>query len=100
MALSAVHGGLSVCARLSRRVRHLPRGAAARRRRMSALLQQFVVGVLVIACALFAAWRLSTARLRLRALDALGLLPMVRSASWLAALRRRTLAGLGGACGG
>ena len=67
---------------------------------MSMLVQQFLVGVLVIACALFAAWRLSTARLRLRALDALGAWPVVRGASWLAALRRRTLAGLGGACGG
>jgi len=67
---------------------------------MSMLLQQFVVGVLVIACALFAAWRLSSARVRLRALEALGTLPVLRGASWLAALRRRTLAGLGGACGG
>ncbi|HZC86197.1 MAG TPA: hypothetical protein VE266_04325 [Steroidobacteraceae bacterium] len=64
------------------------------------LVQQFVAGVLVIACALFAAWRLSTARLRLRALDALGTLPGIRSASWLATLRRHTLAGLGSACGG
>jgi len=67
---------------------------------MSVVLQQFVVGALVIACALFAAWRLSTARLRLRALDALGTWPLVRASSWLATLRRRTLAGLGGACGG
>jgi hypothetical protein len=67
---------------------------------VSVLLQQFVVGALVIACALFAAWRLSTARLRLRALDVLGTWPFVRDASWLATLRRRTLAGLGGACGG
>jgi hypothetical protein len=67
---------------------------------VSVLLQQFVVGVLVIACTLFAAWRLSTARLRLRALDALGTWPVVRRTSWLANLRRRTLEGLGGACGG
>jgi len=67
---------------------------------MSVLLQQFVVGAMVIACALFAAWRLSTARLRLRALDALDTWPFVRGWSWLAVLRRRTLAGLGGACGG
>jgi hypothetical protein len=67
---------------------------------VSVLLQQFVVGVLVIACALFAAWRLSTARQRLRTLEALGTWPLVRGASWLAALRRRTVEGLGGACGG
>ena len=63
-------------------------------------MQQFVVGVLVIACALFAAWRLSSARLRLRALEVLRTLPVLRSAAWLAALRSRALAGLGGACGG
>jgi len=67
---------------------------------VSLLLQQLLVGTLVIACALFAAWRLSTARLRLRALDALSAWPVVGGASWLATLRRRTLAGLGGACGG
>ena len=67
---------------------------------MSLLLQQFLVGALVIACALFAAWRLSTVRVRLRALDALGTWPVVRGAPWLATLRRRTLAGLGGACCG
>jgi hypothetical protein len=67
---------------------------------MSILLQQLLVGVLVIACALFAAWRLSTVRLRLRALETLASLPVLRGASWLATLRRRTLEGLGGACGG
>ena len=47
---------------------------------MSVLLQQLVVGVLVIACALFAAWRLSTVRVRLRALEALGVWPGLRRA--------------------
>ena len=67
---------------------------------MSVLLQQLVVGVLVVACALFAAWRLSTARVRLRTLELLGRLPGVQGAAWLATLRRRMLAGLGSACGG
>ena len=67
---------------------------------MSLLLQQLLVGTLVIACALFAAWRLSSVRLRLRALDALGAWPVVGGASWLATLRGHTLEGLGGACGG
>jgi hypothetical protein len=67
---------------------------------MSMLLQQLVVGALVIACALFAAWRLSTARLRLKALERLGRLPVLGGAAWLATLRRRTLAGSGGSCGG
>jgi hypothetical protein len=67
---------------------------------MSMLLQQLVVGVLVIACTLFAAWRLSTARLRLRALERLGTLPVLRDAAWLANLRRRSLEGSAGSCGG
>ena len=67
---------------------------------MSLLLQQLAVGLLVIACALFSAWRLSSARVRLRALEGLGRLPGVGGASWIATLRRRTLEGLGSACGG
>jgi hypothetical protein len=67
---------------------------------MSVLLQQLVVGVLVIACALFAAWRLSTVRVRLRALEALGVWPGLRRASWLVRLRERTLAQQLRACGG
>jgi hypothetical protein len=67
---------------------------------MSPLLQQVLVGVLVIACALFSAWRLSSVRLRLRALETLGAWPGLRSASWLARLRERTLARQLQACGG
>jgi hypothetical protein len=67
---------------------------------MSLLLQQFLVGVLVIACALFSAWRLSSVRLRLRALDALGAWRPLGSAAWLVRLRERTLAQQLRACGG
>jgi hypothetical protein len=67
---------------------------------MSVLLQQMLVGVLVIACALFAAWRLSSVRLRLRALDRLGAWPGLRRASWLVRLRERTRARELLACGG
>jgi hypothetical protein len=67
---------------------------------MSMLLQQFVVGVLVIACALFAAWRLSSVRLRLRVLDVLDARPGLRRMSWLVRLRERTLAQQLRACGG
>ena len=42
---------------------------------MSAVLQQVLVAVLVTACALYSAWRLLSARLRLRCLDALAALP-------------------------
>ena len=67
---------------------------------MSLLLQQLVVGVLVAVCALFAAWRLASVSLRLRALDALAALPGMRRMPWLAALRQRTFARHTAACGG
>jgi hypothetical protein len=67
---------------------------------MSMLLQQCVVGVLVIACALFATWRLSSVRVRLRVLDVLGVWPGLGRMSWLVWLRERTLAQQLRACGG
>jgi hypothetical protein len=67
---------------------------------MSVGLQQLLVGVLVIACALFSGWRLMTVRLRLRTLALLGMLPGVGRAAWLARLRERTLAQQLSACGG
>ncbi len=67
---------------------------------MSALLQQLLVGVLVVACALFSAWRLMSVRLRLRTLGALGAMPGAGGARWLARLRARTLAQQLHACGG
>ena len=66
---------------------------------MSMVLQQVLVAVLVTACALFSAWRLLSARLRLRCLDALAALPGARTAPWLTAVRRRTLSRLGAGCG-
>jgi len=67
---------------------------------MNAVLQGVLVAVLVTACALFSAWRLLSARLRLRCLDALATaLPGARTARWLTAARQRLLSGLGGACG-
>jgi hypothetical protein len=67
---------------------------------VSLLLQQLLVGVLVIACTLFAAWRLSTVRLRLRTLDVLARWPGLRTAGWLVRLRERALAQQLRACGG
>ena len=67
---------------------------------MSLVLQGAVVAVLVAACALYSAWRLASLRLRLRVLEALGSLPAVLTAPWLAALRSRTLARLAGGCDG
>jgi hypothetical protein len=67
---------------------------------MSVLLQQWLAGVLVLVCALFAAWRLMTVALRLRTLDALGKLPGIARAPWRARLRARLLARQSSACGG
>ena len=67
---------------------------------MSVVLQQVLVAVLVAACALFSAWRLLSARLRLRCLDALAALPGAHTARWLTAARRRALSRLGAGCGG
>ena len=66
---------------------------------MSAVLQQVLVAVLVTACALYSAWRLLSARLRLHCLDALAAVPGVRTARWLTAARRRALSRLGAGCG-
>jgi len=49
---------------------------------MSAVLQEVLVAVLVTACALFSTWRLLSARLRLRCLDALAAVPGARTARW------------------
>ena len=67
---------------------------------MSLLLQELLVGVAIAACAVFSAWRLLSLRLRLRVLVALGALPPVLTAPWLAPLRARTLARLGSGCEG
>jgi len=67
---------------------------------MSLVLQQLLVAALVVASALFSAWRLATVRLRLRALDTFAKLPVVRALPGLAWLRERTLARQLRACGG
>jgi hypothetical protein len=66
---------------------------------MSVLLQQILVAIAVLCCALFSAWRLASHQLRLRALAALSALPGIRTSRALARLRQRTLAQQAGACG-
>ena len=65
---------------------------------MNAVLQEVLVAVLVTACALFSAWRLLSARLRLRCLDALAAMPGA-SRQRRTAARQRVLSGLGAGCG-
>jgi hypothetical protein len=67
---------------------------------MNAVLQELLVAVLVGACAVFSAWRLMSARLRLRTLEALGRVPLLSHTHWLQRLRQQTVSGVAGACGG
>ncbi|HXZ60440.1 MAG TPA: hypothetical protein VEG26_09675 [Steroidobacteraceae bacterium] len=67
---------------------------------MSLAVQGVLVGVVVVACVIYSAWRLASLKFRLRLIDALGALPPVLTARWLAALRQRTLAQLAGGCAG
>jgi hypothetical protein len=67
---------------------------------MSLLLQQVLVGIVVIASAVFAAWRLASVATRLRMLTMLEAVPGVRALPWLTRLRARTLAAQLSACGG
>ncbi len=67
---------------------------------MSLLLQECLVGLLVLGCALFSAWRLSSLRLRLLTLDRLSRWQPLRRAAWLARSRARLLARQSQACGG
>ena len=83
-------------------VRHLPRGARARRRTsgMSGVLQGVVVGVAVAASVLYSTWRLGSARLRLRMLEALGRCRDCRRLPGFAAWYARALAQRAAGCGG
>lgn len=64
---------------------------------MGTSAEVLLVAALVASSALYVAWRLTPARLRLRLLDALG--AQRSGARWAARLRARALAELGGACG-
>jgi hypothetical protein len=66
---------------------------------MNTVLQLAIVSLAVLMCALYSTWRLLSARLRLRALDALGTLPGIGRAAWLHSWRARLLSGSGAGCG-
>ena len=67
---------------------------------MNLAVQQVLVGLLVAAGIVFSAWRLLSARWRLRLLDALYALPGASGAAWLGRLRQRLLGQSTLACGG
>jgi hypothetical protein len=66
---------------------------------MSYVLENLAVTMLVAASALFATWRLLSARLRLRVLDILEPALGTLAGAALRRLRTRTLALLAGGCG-
>jgi hypothetical protein len=59
-------------------------------------VETVLVGSIVVVSVIYSTWRLTSARLHLRVIDALG---RMSSAGWVARLRNRELAKLGGACG-
>jgi len=67
---------------------------------VSALAQGLLVATAVGACALYSAWRLMPAQLRLKLLNGLGRLPGLGGSAWLAGLRRRQEAKFAAGCGG
>jgi hypothetical protein len=67
---------------------------------MSLLLQQLLVGAVVLVSALFSLWRLSSVAVRLRLLTACARLPLLGRVPLIARLRARTLARQLDACGG
>lgn len=64
-----------------------------------AALETLVVAALVAVSAGYSVWRLTPARFHLRAIDVLGRLIGDAPGGWLAGLRNRELARLGGSCG-
>ena len=64
-----------------------------------AALESLLVGLIVLGCTLFSVWRLMSVRLRLKALDALSVLPAAAGGNLVAMLRRKMLAKLSSGCG-
>lgn len=60
-----------------------------------AALQNIIVAAIVLVSVLYSAWRLTSVRFHLRMLDVFG----EHSDGWVARLRNRELAKLGGSCG-
>ena len=66
---------------------------------MSGLLQGVAVGVAVVASVLYSTWRLGSARLCLRMLEALGALPGITRLPGFAAWHARALTQRAAGCG-
>jgi hypothetical protein len=66
---------------------------------MSGVLQGLIVAAVVVLCALYSTWRLLSARVRLRVMDALARVPGIGTAGWFAALRAHAVTKLAPGCG-
>ncbi len=66
---------------------------------MALLLQDVLVGFIVVACAVFSAWRLMSPRLRLRTLELLAPALDKLAPELLTRLRTQTIGQLAGSCG-
>jgi hypothetical protein len=64
-----------------------------------AIFEGLVVALIVTCCAVFSAWRLMSARLRLRLLDALAEAFGKAGVQLLTRLRQKTMAQVAGGCG-
>jgi hypothetical protein len=65
---------------------------------MSGALQSGIVALAVLVCALYSTWRLLSARLRLRVLARLAMVPGIAGAAWFSAWRARLAGGSGAGC--
>jgi hypothetical protein len=66
-----------------------------------AALQGILVALIVGVCAIYSAWRLTSARFHLRVIELLGAFGSgdARADGWIGRLRSRELSKLGGSCG-
>jgi hypothetical protein len=63
------------------------------------MLEYALVALIVVGCAISSAWRLMSARLRLRLLKAIPEAVANASGGWVMRLRQKTLGQLSGGCG-
>jgi hypothetical protein len=64
-----------------------------------AALESLLVGLIVLGCTIFSVWRLMSVRLRLKALEALSVLPAAAGGNLVAMLRRKMLGKMSSGCG-
>jgi hypothetical protein len=66
---------------------------------VSGMLQGLTVAALVTACVLYSTWRLLSAGLRMRVMDALARVPGIGTARWFEAARAHAVSKFAAGCG-